>query len=209
MAHRSWCAENPGHRSNERLEFLGDAVLGWVTACLAFERFPEMSEGDLTGIRKGVVNATALYEMARELGLGEFIKLGRGEAATGGAAKRSILSDAFEALIGAVYLDRGSAAARELIERLIGDRLDTVAGRLQDLDAKSTLQEMVAALGRPAPAYVVSDTGPDHDKRFTAAVTVGGSVLGRGQGHSKRRAEQAAAVAAVRHLRAAAGTAPA
>jgi ribonuclease-3 len=206
MAHRSWCAENPGHASNERLEFLGDAVLGWVTACLAFERFPEMSEGELTGIRKGVVNATALSEMATELGLGDFVKLGRGEAAAGGASKRSILSDAMEALIGALYLDRGSVVAHEFVEHLISDRIDATADRLHELDFKSTLQELLASLGRPAPVYVLSETGPDHDKRFMAAVRVGGAELGRGGGRSKRLAEQAAAAAATQLLQA--GPAP-
>jgi ribonuclease-3 len=201
MAHRSWCAEHPGHASNERLEFLGDAVLGWITADIAFRRFPRMSEGDLTGIRKGVVNATALSEVAGELGLGEFVKLGKGEAAAGGARKPSILADAMEALIGALYLDRGGAATYAFVERTLGARIAATAERLHELDFKSSLQELLSAAGRSAPHYDISESGPDHQKRFVAVVLVGGEVLGRGEGRSKRVAEQAAAAQATRALR--------
>ena len=199
MAHRSWCAENPGHASNERLEFLGDAVLGWVTAHLAFERFPAMSEGELTGVRKGVVNTIALSQIAIELGLGKHILLGKGESAAGGAGKPSILADALEAVIGAVYVDGGPAAAYEVVERLIGERLAVTAGRLDQLDYKSTLQELVAGAGK-APIYDLTEEGPDHDKRFFAKVIVDGTVLGTGHGRSKRTAEQAAAAVAAQAL---------
>jgi ribonuclease-3 len=202
MAHRSWCAEHPGHASNERLEFLGDAVLGWITADLAFRRFGMMTEGELTGIRKGVVNATALSEVARELGLGEFVKLGKGEAAAGGADKPSILSDAIEALIGAIYVDQGSTSAYQFVDAILGSRIDAMAGRLHELDFKSSLQELLAGAGRPGPAYQVSDTGPDHDKHFTATVWSGPDEIGRGEGRSKRAAEQDAAAAGIRTLRA-------
>ena len=202
MSHRSWCAEHPGHRSNERLEFLGDAVLGWVSADIAFRRYPDMSEGELTGIRKGVVNATALSEIALELGLGPFIKLGKGESAAGGARKPSILADALEALIGAIYVDRGSAVAYEFVDGMLGERIASTATRLDQLDYKSTLQELLAGSGRPAPTYELSDSGPDHDKRFVAVVVVGGQVYGRGEGRSKRVAEQAAAAEATRALQA-------
>ncbi|MEX0848524.1 MAG: ribonuclease III family protein, partial [Ilumatobacteraceae bacterium] len=118
LAHRSWCAENTGRPSNERLEFLGDAVLGWVIADIAYNRYQDLPEGKLTDLRKSVVNATALAEVATGIGLGEFVLLGKGEAAAGGRAKPSILSDAMEAVIGAVYLDGGVTAAQQLIERL-------------------------------------------------------------------------------------------
>jgi ribonuclease-3 len=200
MAHRSWCAENPGHASNERLEFLGDAVLGWITAHLAFQRFPGMSEGELTGVRKGVVNTIALAQIATELGLGKHILLGKGESAAGGARKASILADALEALIGAVYVDGGPAAAYGVVERLIGERLSLTAERLDELDYKSTLQELVAASGKTAPIYDLTEEGPDHDKRFFAKVMVDGTVLGTGHGRSKRTAEQAAAAVAAQAL---------
>lgn len=200
MSHRSWCAEHPGHTSNERLEFLGDAVLGWVTADIAFRQFPGMSEGELTGIRKGVVNATALSEVGAELGLGAFIKLGKGEQAAGGATKPSILSDAVESLIGAVYLDLGNAAAYALVEFFVGERITAIADRLDELDQKSTLQEQLAARSWSAPVYDIVGTGPDHNKHFTARVIVDGRSLGSGTGRSKRVAEQAAAGAAIAWL---------
>jgi ribonuclease-3 len=200
MAHRSWCAENPGHQSYERLEFLGDAVLGWVTADASFRRFPEMSEGELTGIRKGVVNTVALSEMAVEIGLGPHIKLGKGEAAGGGAAKPSILADAMEALIGAIYVDRGPATAYEFVASLIVDRIESTASRLDELDFKTTLQELLAGAGMDAAVYDISEQGPDHEKRFFATVSVGGSVLGAGEGRSKRKAEQSAAAVAARAI---------
>jgi ribonuclease III len=200
MSHRSWCAENPGHASYERLEFLGDAVLGWVTADVAFRRFPEMSEGQLTGIRKGVVNTLALAELAVELDIGPFIRLGKGEAAAAGSSKPSILADAMEALIGAIYLDRGSAIAYHFVEELVVARVVETAARLDELDFKTTLQELLAAAGMPSPLYDITEQGPDHQKRFFATVLVGGTALGTGEGSSKRSAEQGAAAAATRTL---------
>jgi ribonuclease III len=200
MSHRSWCAENPGHESYERLEFLGDAVLGWITADVAFHRFPDMSEGQLTGIRKGVVNTAALAELAVEIGIGPFIKLGKGEAAGGGARKPSILADAMEAVIGAVYLDRGATTAHAFVESLIGDRIEATAQRLDQLDFKTTLQELIASAGMAPPVYDLSERGPDHEKHFSATVSVAGAVLGTGEGRSKRSAEQEAAAAATRAL---------
>src|SRR5262245_20964657 len=200
MSHRSWCAENPGHESYERLEFLGDAVLGWVTADVAYRRFPQMSEGQLTGIRKGVVNTTALAELAVEIGIGPYIKLGKGEAAAHGSRKRSILADAMEALIGSIYIDRGPATAHAFVESLIASRIEATSEHLDELDFKTTLQELLAAAGRPPPVYETSEQGPDHEKRFFATVSVVGDVLGSGEGRSKRAAEQKAAAAATRNL---------
>jgi len=200
MAHRSWCAEHPGHPSNERLEFLGDAVLGWVAADVAFRRFPGMSEGQLTGIRKGVVNTNSLAEIATELDLGRHIKLGKGEAAAKGSEKPSILADALEALIGAVYVDGGSATAYAVVEQLVGDRVEATAERLDQLDFKSTLQELVAGAGKVPPRYDITEEGPDHEKRFHADVIIDGHVAGSGHGRSKRVAEQAAAAVASKAL---------
>lgn len=200
LSHRSWCAENPGNASNERLEFLGDAVLGLVAADNAFRRFPEMTEGELTGVRKGVVNTNALGEIGAELGIGPFIRLGRGEAAAGGARKTTILADAVEAIIGAIYLDRGVATAFEFVERLLDGRIGDVSVRLDELDFKSTLQEAVAVRGLPAPVYEITDEGPDHQKLFHALVFVGDDLVGSGDGPSKRAAEQAAAALGVQSL---------
>ena len=195
LAHRSWCAETPGAISNERLEFLGDAVLGWAIADLVYHRYP-VAEGQLTDLRKSVVNAIALAEVAQEIGLGEHVLLGRGESAAGGADKPSILSDAFEAVLGAVYLDGGAEAAYEMVERLVVPRMPDSADSMGQFDQKTQLQELSARLGRGAPVYELSSNGPDHAKTFHARVLVDGEVLGVGIGRSKKAAEQLAATEA-------------
>jgi ribonuclease-3 len=199
LAHRSWCSETPGTVSNERLEFLGDAVLGWAIADIVFHRYP-VAEGQLTDLRKSVVNAVALAEVAQEMGLGAHVRLGRGEAAAGGADKPSILSDAFEAVLGAVYLDGGSDAAYAMVERLVLPRMPESADSMSQFDQKTQLQELSARLGRGAPVYEVSSRGPDHAKVFSASALVDGEVLGIGTGRSKKSAEQSAAAEACRAL---------
>lgn len=196
MAHRSWVAETPDSQSNERLEFLGDAVLGWVVADLVYQRFTDRPEGELTDLRKSVVNAGALAEVAVELDLGEHLLLGRGEDAAGGRAKPSILSDAFEAVLGAVYIDGGAEVAYSLVERLIGPRLTAAVGSLGNLDHKSSLQELAARLGMGAPVYELASHGPDHAKTFHAVAVIDGAAYGEGDGTSKKSAEQSAAQAA-------------
>jgi ribonuclease III len=199
LAHRSWCAETPGTLSNERLEFLGDAVLGWAIADIVYHRY-DVAEGQLTDLRKSVVNAIALAEVAVDLGLGPHILLGRGEAAAGGADKPSILSDAFEAVLGAVYLDGGPQAAYGMVERLVVPRMPDTADALDQFDQKTQLQELSARAGRGAPVYEVSSRGPDHAKSFHAVVRIDGSVVGEGDGRSKKAAEQVAAAEACRML---------
>ncbi|MFW2332356.1 ribonuclease III [Ilumatobacter sp.] len=193
LSHRSWVAESGEEHSNERLEFLGDAVLGWVIADLAYARYADLAEGALTDLRKSVVNARALAEVAEGLDLGAHLLLGRGEDAAGGRRKVSILSDAMEAVLGAVYLDGGSEAAFELVQRLFTPMLDVAVDSLDTLDYKSALQERLAQTGRPTPEYRIRSTGPDHDKRFFASVLVADELLGEGEGPSKKAAEQAAA----------------
>jgi len=193
LAHRSWCAEVGGEPSNERLEFLGDAVLGWVIAEIVYRRHNELPEGKLTDLRKSVVNATALAEVAESIGLGEWLLLGKGEDSAGGRQKPSILSDAFEAVLGAVYLDGGVDAATALVARLFSDRLDVAAGQLDRLDHKTLLQELTARLYDTAPVYLLTESGPDHSKTFKATVMVAGASLGTGEGKSKKLAEQQAA----------------
>ena len=197
MLHRSWQGENDAAESNERLEFLGDAVLGWVVADIAYRRFADLPEGRLTDLRKSVVNATALAALAREVGLGDAVLLGKGEAAAGGSDKTSILSDAFEAVIGAVYLDSGADEAYRVVERLLLPAMTAALPNIDRLDAKTVLQELAARFGHDAPVYSVESVGPDHDKTFTATVTVGG-VSGIGVGRSKKAAEQIAADDAAR-----------
>jgi ribonuclease-3 len=200
MAHRSWCAETPGEPSNERLEFLGDAVLGWVIADIAFRRFDNLPEGLLTDLRKSVVNANALAEVAEEIGIGQYLLLGKGEAAAGGAEKPSLLSDAFEAVLGAIYLDGGTAPAYAMVERWVAPRMSRSIERLDQLDHKTQLQELAARTGKGAPDYVITSTGPDHAKLFRAEVLIDGDVLGAGSGRSKKAAEQAAAALAAAAL---------
>ena len=197
MAHRSWCAEHPGTLSNERLEFLGDAVLGWVVADLAYRRFSDLPEGALTDVRKGVVNALALADVAEDLGLGEFLLLGRGEDAAGGREKPSILSDALEAVFGAVYVDGGPAGAYDVIERLIGPRL----GRDRRPPRPPRLQVAAAGAGRRRRRRRRRSTSPARKGPTTPSASSPRSSstarsLGEGTGRSKKAAEQAAAEAA-------------
>src|SRR5690349_16101503 len=177
LTHRSWCAEHAGDASNERLEFLGDAVLGLVVTDHIFTRHPEMPEGSLAKLRAAVVSTPTLAEVASELGVGEALRLGKGEDASGGRAKASILADAMEAVIGAVYVDGGLDPARHLVLDLLGDRIDDEVagpGGPGGADHKTQLQELVARRFELAPAYEVTDEGPDHEKRFFAVVRVEG-----------------------------------
>ena len=193
MAHRSWCAEVPGNLSNERLEFLGDAVLGLVVTDYLYRTYPDLPEGQLAQVRASVVNAEALAEVAEEIGLGADLLLGKGEDASGGREKSSILSDAMEAVIGAVYIDGGWDAAAELVMRLLGERIVEGAAGPGGRDFKTRLQELSARMYDELPRYHHVSDGPDHAKRFEATVSVNGEAVGRGEGRSKKQAEQAAA----------------
>ena len=193
LRHRSWIAENDGHESNERLEFLGDAVLGWVVADLVYRRHDDMAEGKLTDLRKSVVNAIALGGMAEQLGLGEHLMLGRGEDAAGGRQKTSILSDALEAIFGAIYLDAGADVAYRVISSLFREQMVEALAGLDRLDAKTRLQELASRVGGGHVSYRVTDEGPDHEKTFFATVFVGEREMGAGEGRSKKAAEQVAA----------------
>ena len=192
MHHRSWNAENDGVESNERLEFLGDAVLGWVVADIVYSQHSDLPEGKLTDLRKSVVNALALAEVAAELGIGEHLMLGKGEDAAGGREKTSILSDALEAVIGAMYIDAGPQVTHRVVSELMGTRIVDAVGGLDRLDAKTRLQELASRLEAQVH-YKVKDEGPDHDKMFFATVFVGERKLGYGEGKSKKAAEQIAA----------------
>jgi ribonuclease-3 len=193
MSHRSWCAETSGAASNERLEFLGDAVLGLIVTDHLFRSYPALPEGELAKVRASVVNSAALAEVAASLDIGEALRLGKGEGQSGGREKPSILADAMEAVIGAVYMDRGWAAAADLVMRLLGDRIEEAAAGPGGQDYKTRLQELCARRFDDLPKYAVVDEGPDHAKRFDAAVFIGGAVKGTGEGRSKKQAEQAAA----------------
>ncbi len=200
LSHRSWCAEHGGARSNERLEFLGDAVLGWVVADVVFRGHPTLTEGQLSDLRKAVVNASALAELATALGLGDDVRLGVGEARGGGRAKRNILADAFEAVLGAVYLDGGVHAVRPLIERLLTAPIAAGLAALGRIDFKTALQEEALRRLGTAPRYEIDESGPDHAKSFVATVWVGNRNFGTGAGQSKKEAQQAAAAVALAEL---------
>jgi ribonuclease III len=193
VAHRSWCGETGVAESNERLEFLGDAVLGLVVAEYTYHRFPELPEGRLAKIRAAVVNARVLAEIAEELEIGRVLLLGRGEESSGGRAKPSILADALEAIIGAVYLDQGWEGARPMVLGLVEGRILDVAHAPDAFDHKSRLQELTVQRGVGTPRYVLHGSGPDHERRYVAEVFVGGGSLGSGEGTSKKDAEQQAA----------------
>lgn len=193
LTHRSYAFERGVLPTNERLEFLGDAVLGLVVTDLVYRSFPDRSEGELAKLRAAMVNMTMLAEVARELRLGDSILVGKGEELSGGRDKASILADGLEAVLGAVYLDRGLKPAQMLIERLFRPRIDAYVRGEGGRDYKTILQELAAQdLGR-LPEYRVVERGPDHAKEFTATVFVSGRELGSGTGRSKKEAEQRAA----------------
>ena len=201
LAHRSWCGEQEGGApSNERLEFLGDAVLGLIVARFTYEQYPEFPEGKLAKVRSAVVNARVLAGVASRLGIGEVLLLGRGEEGSGGRKKASILADAFEAVLGAVYLDGGWAAAESLVLEELGVAIAQAGEEPDDFDHKSRLQEKAVRDGEGPPRYVVVGSGPDHDRAYVAEVYLGGTRWGTGEGRSKKDAEQEAARAAWEEL---------
>lgn len=193
LTHRSYAFEAGGLPTNERLEFLGDAVLGLVVTEQIFRALPDANEGRLAKIRASAVNTRSLAVVARKLGVGAEVRLGRGEEQSGGRDKDSILADTMEALIGAVYLDQGAEAAAGVVHRLFSGLLDELVTWRGSLDFKTSLQELTAAHLSTLPVYYLTEEGPDHAKRFTATVEVDGSVLGSGIGSSKKEAEQGAA----------------
>jgi len=196
LTHRSWCAEHPDEPSNERLEFLGDAVLGLVVTDHIFQRFPDLPEGKLAKTRAAVVSAHTLAEVGLALGLGEWLRLGKGEDASGGRGKASILADAVEAVIGALYLDGGTEPVRVFVLDQLEERIIEAARHPGETDYKTRLQELAVSAGHTLPVYTLSESGPDHHKLFHAVVEVDGDRLGTGEGSSKKEAEQRSARAA-------------
>jgi ribonuclease-3 len=200
VTHRSYAYENGGLPTNERLEFLGDSVLGLVVTDTLYRTHPDLPEGQLAKLRAAVVNAKALAGIGRELGLGQHLLLGRGEETTGGRDKSSIVADTVEAVLGAVYLDQGLDVATALIHRLFDPLIAESAGLGAGLDWKTSLQELCAAQSLGVPEYVVDESGPDHMKSFRARVRVGVALYGDGRGGSKKEAEQQAASTAYAEL---------
>ena len=196
ITHRSFSYENGGVPTNERLEFLGDSVLGIVITDELYRKNPDAQEGQLAKLRAAVVNAKALADVARTLGLGEFLLLGKGEEATGGRDKSSILADAVEAILGAIYVEHGLEKSGEVILQLFAPILAASAELGAGLDWKTSLAELVNSKSLGAIEYVIEQSGPDHDKRFSAQVKVGQDLYGNGEGKSKKEAEQHAAASA-------------
>jgi ribonuclease-3 len=200
LTHRSYAYENGGLPTNERLEFLGDAVLGVVVTDALFHNHPDLAEGSLAKLRAGVVSTRALAEVARTLGLGKWMRLGKGEESTGGRDKPSILADTMEAVIGAVYLEHGLPGATAVVRKLFDPLMAAAAAGDAGLDWKTALQELTASQGLGVPDYAISESGPDHAKTFVALAMVGGQERGQGVGSTKKEAEQQAAEGAWRSL---------
>lgn len=200
LTHRSYAYEHGGLPTNERLEFLGDSVLGIIITDELYTTHPGLPEGQLAKLRASIVNMHALAAVGHTLGLGELLLLGHGEELTGGREKASIVSDAVEALLGALYLQHGLEPVRAAVLRLFRDLLIAAPRLGAGLDWKTSLQEIAASHSLGVPAYEVDEAGPDHDKTFTARAVVGGQTLGEGVGHTKKQAEQLAAAQAYREL---------
>jgi ribonuclease-3 len=193
LTHRSFAFEHGLEVTNERLEFLGDAVLGLVVTDLAYREFPDMPEGQLAKLRAAIVNMSALADVAHDVGLGAHVRLGKGEEASGGRDKASILADTLEAILGAIYLDLGLDAARGTIQRLFRPRMIAYVRGDEPRDYKTILQELASQNLRSLPEYRISERGPDHRKEFTATVYLADRAWGTGVGRSKKEAEQQAA----------------
>lgn len=200
LTHRSYAYENEGLPTNERLEFLGDSVLGLAVTDYLYRSFPDLPEGDLAKLRAALVSTRALSRIARSLQIGPHIRLGEGELRTNGAQKDSILADTMEALIGAAYLSTSVETARRLVLRLVSPLLSDKAAMTAGKDWKTTVQELAAARGMGEISYLITDSGPDHSKSFNATLTIGGTVHGSGAGPSKKEAEREAARATVEEL---------
>jgi ribonuclease-3 len=196
LTHRSYAYENGLTQHNERLEFLGDSILGQAVTVMLYRDNPTLDEGELAKRRASLVSSAALSEVARAIGLGAHLRLGRGEELTGGRDKSSILADTLEAIIGAAYLNLGGDAATGLVLRLVSPLMDTPDRFGASMDPKTSLQELAARLGRGLPTYLVTDSGPDHSKRFHAIVRLGQQDVAEGDGTSKKQAEMAAALEA-------------
>ena len=200
LTHRSFSYEAGGIPTNERLEFLGDSVLGLIVTEELYKKFPDLDESRLSPLRSGVVNMKALAQIAREIKLGSHLRIGKGEESTNGRDKNSILADSLEALVGAIYLQHGYEKTAEIILNWMKPSLDSVLTLGAALDAKTALQELTASMNLASPEYEISESGPDHDKSFIATALVGSERFPTGQGKSKREAEQSAAKLAHENL---------
>ena len=200
LTHRSHSYENGNQPNNERLEFLGDSVLGFVVTAELYKRFGELQEGELSSLKNSVVSAKALAEVAAGIDIGSFLLLGKGEEKTGGRDKGNLLADAFEAILGAIYVEHGLTRASELVERFIFPLLDNPDEIRANSDPKTTLQERIQALGRGTPTYKTRFEGPDHDRDYFSILLINGEEISHGEGRTKKNAETEAAIKALEAL---------
>ncbi|MFM6966278.1 MAG: ribonuclease III [Rhodoluna sp.] len=200
LTHRSYAYEHGNLPNNERLEFLGDSVLGFVVTAHIHDLLTELPEGELTKVKNAVVSATALSQVATGIGLGEFLRLGKGEDQTGGREKPNLLADAFEAILGAAYVSKGLEAAEGIIRKFVFPLLEDTDSLRANSDPKTTLQEWTQSESKPAPEYVTTHEGPDHDRTFFSVVSIAGAEVGFGKGRSKKLAETQAAIDALAKL---------
>lgn len=202
LTHRSYVNEHKDvNEHNERLEFLGDAVLELITSDYLFQNFPKRPEGDLTSFRAALVRTESLAQTAQDIGIGDNLRLSKGEEDTGGRTKSYLLANAFEAVIGAIYLDQGYEKAREFVTRYLLNKLGKIVENRLDIDSKTKIQELAQAKYKVTPSYeVVEEEGPDHDKRFTVVVKINEKEIGKGSGTSKQKAEEEAATNGIEYI---------
>ena len=202
LTHRSYLNENRDtDKNNERLEFLGDAVLELIISTHLYENYPDRPEGDLTSFRSAIVRTESLAEASRELGYGKYLRLARGEAETGGRDKDYILANTFEAVLGAIYIDQGLDKCKDLVNQVLISKIDNIVKNRLDIDSKTKIQEMAQAKFKLTPEYeVVEENGPDHDKEFIVIVKIGDKIVGKGKGSSKQRAEEDAATEGLKYI---------
>lgn len=201
LTHSSYAYENGKIPNNERLEFLGDSVLGFVVTGHVYLENPDLDEGSLSRLRSATVSAKTLAKAANEIGLGEFVRLGKGEISTGGQAKTNILADTFEAIIGAAFLSGGLEPAKAIIESLVLPLLSSEDELLETSEPRTVLSELLKSLGKSDATFEVTHEGPDHDRTFFAAVIVDGAFVASGSGRTRKAAEAQAAIAALKTLR--------
>jgi ribonuclease-3 len=202
LTHRSYLNENRDiDKNNERLEFLGDAVLELIISKHLYENYPNHPEGDLTSFRSAIVRTESLAEASRELGYGKYLRLAKGEEETGGRDKDYILANTFEAVLGAIFIDQGLEPCKDLVYRILVPKIDNIVKNRLDIDSKTKIQEMAQAKFKLTPTYeVVEENGPDHDKEFMVAVKIGDKIIGRGKGGSKQKAEESAATEGLKYI---------
>lgn len=202
LTHRSYLNENRDiDKNNERLEFLGDAVLELIVSKYLYENYPDRPEGDLTSFRSAIVRTESLADASRELEYGKYLRLAKGEEETGGRDKDYILANTFEAVLGAIFIDQGLEKCRDLVNRVLISKIDNIVENRLDIDSKTKIQEIAQAKFKSTPVYeVVEEKGPDHDKEFTVIVKIGNKVVGKGKGGSKQKAEEDAATEGLKYI---------